>query len=273
MDAKELIRAGRLADARRQLVEEVKASPADSGRRTLLFQVLCFYGEWDKAGRHLDAIAAQDVKAQIGVQVYKNLVHAEKERREVSRLERRPPCLPEPPPYLEMYFAACNMVAEGKIEEAEDLFRKIEDSRPIVSGTINGKTFSGLKDTDTSLAYFLEAIVHDQYVRIPFESIRELSISPPATLFDLLWIPARVTTWEGLTMNCYCPVLYPDSHAQEDDRIKLGRMTDWLPLGGPFSKAVGQHVFEIGDEEIALLDIREAQLKLSDSVGDHENKD
>jgi type VI secretion system protein ImpE len=67
MNSKDLIKAGRLSDARKQLTEEVKAKPGDSGRRTLLFQVLAFYGEWDKAERHLDAIGTQDVAAYIAV--------------------------------------------------------------------------------------------------------------------------------------------------------------------------------------------------------------
>ncbi|HAA04476.1 MAG TPA: virulence protein SciE type, partial [Syntrophobacteraceae bacterium] len=46
MEPKELIRAGRLTEARTLLTEAVKASPADMGLRTLLFQVLVFFGEW-----------------------------------------------------------------------------------------------------------------------------------------------------------------------------------------------------------------------------------
>lgn len=87
MNSKDLIKAGRLSEARKQLVEEVKSSPADLGKRTLLFQVLSFCGEWDKADRHLDAIVTQDSSRQTGVQVYKNLVHAERERMEVVGLK------------------------------------------------------------------------------------------------------------------------------------------------------------------------------------------
>lgn len=211
MNSKDLIKAGRLLEARKQLVEEVKSSPADLGKRTLLFQVLAFCGEWDKADRHLDAIVTQDSSRQTGVQVYKNLIHAERERLEVSRLERRASFLPETPPYLEMYYAAWQKVVEKKTDEAKELFGQIDAQRPVISGTVNGKEFAGFNDTDTFLSLFLEAIVYERYVWIPFESVRELSISPPSTLFDLLWIAARITTWEGLTTNCYLPVLYPDT--------------------------------------------------------------
>jgi len=256
MNARDLIRAGRLSEARTQLTEEVKSAPSDFHRRTLLFQVLCFFGEWDKAERHLEAISAQDLEAEIGVQVYKNLIHAEKERRNVMKLASRPAFVTETPPFLEMYFAAWEKLIGKKTEEAGELYAEIEAKRPLISGTLDGQNFDGFRDLDTFLSFFFEAIVHERYIWIPAESVRELSVSPPKTLFDLLWSTANVTTWDGLSMNCYFPVLYPDSFLHEDDRVKLGRMTEWTSLGGSFFKGMGQHLFQIGEEEIPILEIR-----------------
>ncbi len=261
MDARNLIMAGKLAEARKQLTEEVKAAPADPGKRTLLFQVLSFCGEWDRAERHLDVIVSQEAKSETGVQVYKNILHAEKERFEVAKRLGRPSVLPKTPPYFELYFDALKRLSQGDIEGAASAFDQISAARPAISGTINGKSFEGFEDTDASLSLFLEGIVHDRYVWIPMEAIRELIISEPKTLFDLLWIPAHVTTQEGLSIGCYLNVLYPGSSAHEDDRVKLGRMTDWIPLAGPFFKGVGQHVFQIGEEEMAILEIREVSFK------------
>jgi type VI secretion system protein ImpE len=256
MEAKELIRAGRLSEARNQAIEEVKASPADAGRRTLLFQVHCLCGEWDKAERDLDIIAAMDAKREAGAQVYRNLVSAEKERIEVFRNNLRPSFMPGTPAYIETYYAAREKLAGSKIEEAAALFSQI-DSQTVISGTVNGKSFTGLKDTDIYVSRFLEAFVHERYVWIPFESVRELSVNPPKTLFDLIWAPAVVTTWKGLTLNCFLPVLYAESFLNEDDRIKLGRMTDWENLGSSFEKGMGQHVYQIGEDEVAILEVRE----------------
>ena len=273
MDSKELIRSGKLSEARTQLIEEVKTSPADPGRRTLLFQVQALLGEWDKAERQLDVIAAQGPGSEAGVQTYKNLVNAEKERIEVFRNGRRPSFLPETPSYLEMYEAARQNLAEKKIDEAAKLFSQIDAQEPAISGTVNGKSFTGLKDTDTYLSHFLEAIAHERYVWIPFHSIRELTLTPPKTLFDLIWASAVITTWEGLTLNCFLPVIYAGSFLNEDDRIKLGRMTDWTSLGGAFEKGLGQHVFQIGEEEIALLEIKEMIMNPPASEGNIEQTD
>jgi type VI secretion system protein ImpE len=261
MNSKDFIRAGRLTEARAQLIEEVKSAPSDLAKRTLLFQALSFCGEWDKAERQLDVIATLDPKAETGVQIYKNLIHVEKERTDVLKRNRRPSFLTETPPYLEMYFAAWDKLIEDRIEEAGELYGQIDAQRPMISGTLDEKIFSGFRDIDTFLSFFLEAFVHDRYIWLPFESLRELSLTPPQTLFDLLWTTARITTWEGLSLNCYLPVLYPDSFLHEDDRIRLGKMTDWAPLGGPFAKGMGQHVFQIGKEEVALMDIREVLFK------------
>jgi type VI secretion system protein ImpE len=273
MNPKELIKAGRLPEARKQLTEEVKSSPSNVSSRTLLFQVLSFYGEWAKAEKHLETIATQDSKREIGVQIYKNLIHAEKERPEVLKRNARPSFFPHTPPYLEAYFLAWEKMEKKRFEEAQEIFDQIDENRLLISGTLNGKDFVGFGDTDAFLSFFLEAFIYERYVWIPFESIRELQVSSPKTLFDLLWVEAHVTTWEGLGINCYLPVLYPESFLHEDDRVKLGRMTDWIPLGDSFSKGVGQHVYQVGEEEIAILELKEVRFKIPGAEKGNEKSD
>lgn len=257
MDSKDLIKAGRLSEARRQLTEEVRSAPVDSRKRTLLFQVLAFLGEWEKAERHLEVISAQGVKAETGVQAYKDLIAAEKERKEVLSLRRGPSFMTETPAYMELYFAGLERLAGGEIEEADSIFSRIETYRPRISGTANGQAFTGFTDSDTVLSFFLEVFVHERYVWLPFESLRELTITAPMTLPDLLWSTAQITTWEGLSLNCYIPVIYHGSSLHQDEAVAMGRMTDWLSLGGPFFRGAGQRVFQAGEREIAVLDVRE----------------
>ena len=243
--------------AREQLVADVKTAPANLQVRTLLFQTLVLCGDWDKAERHLDAIVLQDPAAETGVQVYKNLLHAERERLEVMNDGRRPSFLPEAPAYLELCLDAWQQLASGQSAAAKQVFDQIDRQIPLPVGTVNGASFSGFSDTDQFLARFLEIFTFEHYVLVPFESIRELIIDAPKTLFDLIWSSARVTTWGGLNINCYLPVLYPGSFMHSDERVKLGRMTDWHPLGEGFCRGSGQHVYLAGEEEVSLLEIRE----------------
>ncbi|HPI91856.1 MAG TPA: type VI secretion system accessory protein TagJ [Deltaproteobacteria bacterium] len=262
MTAKDLMRAGRLSEARRLLIEEVKSAPTDAGKRTLLFQVLAWGGEWDKAERHLDLISTQDPGRTVGVHDYLDIVRAEKERLKVMALQQQPSFLPEPPAYFTLYMEYLASLQAGSHETAKELIGRIDGLRPQVSGTLNGKPFEGFSDSDARLVAFLEAFVHERYVWIPFESIRELVVYEPKTSFDLIWVTASVTTWAGLSMNCSLPVVYPGSFDHDDEQAKMGRITDWVALGGGFSRAVGQHVFQAGDEDISILDIREVTFRL-----------
>jgi len=258
MNAKDLIKAAKLSDARGQLIEAVKSSPADLRSRTLLFQVLAYSGEWKKARHHLEIIASQDSSQEIGVQVYLNLVQAETDRLEVWQQKRRPSFLPDTPEYFERYETAWLKLVEKNFEEARAVFKELDAQGSEIAGTLNGKNFIGFKDTDSRMSYLIEAFVHELYVWLPLETLRELILPEPKTLFDLLWTSAQITTWEGLTLNCFLPTLYPESFLHEDDQVKLGRMSDWLPLGGGFFKGIGQRVFQVGEEEIGILEIREA---------------
>ena len=267
MRAKELIRTGRLAEARQVLIEEVKASPADSGRRTLLFQVLAQLGEWDKAIRHLDMIAVRDQDRASGVQSCLDAVHAEQERLKVVTLAQTPSVLPEAPAYFDTYLQYLNALKNGNYDQAKALIPEIDAARPAIKGIMNGQDFTGFSETDARLYAFLEAFVHERYVWIPFEAIRELVIFPPRTALDLIWSMASITTWEGLSMNCFLPVVYPESFSHADDRIKTGRMTDWVPLGRGLCRGVGQHVYQIGDGETSLLEIKEVTFMLAEEKG------
>lgn len=272
MEIKELIHAGKLAEARQQLVAAVKASPADSASRTLLFQVLCYLGEWDKAERHLEAIAFQGSEGGGGPLGYRDLVQAEMERLDAINKNQKASFISDPPNYLDLFLQFRTKLAEGNEHEAGELLAKLECLRPALSGTVNDTPFVGFCDTDTTLFPFLEAIAHERYIWVPFESIRELSISEPNSLLDLLWIAARITTWEGLTMNCYLPVLYPNSFLHEDEKNKMGRMTDWKPLAGSYAQGVGQHVFEVGGKDMAILEIHDIIFNFPGNKESHEEK-
>ncbi|MCP4117513.1 MAG: hypothetical protein GY737_19385 [Desulfobacteraceae bacterium] len=256
MNTKKLILNGELTKARQELIQGIKKAPGDPALRTHLFQVLLFLGEWDKALVHLNALLTGDKETRMGHEVYTGLIRAEQERTAVAELSKEPSFLPERPEYADLYFKALEAARQGEPEAAGELYQKVEEAKPLISGFVNKEPFSGFTDTDTLLNGFLEAMEYDRYLWIPFEAIREITVSPPRTLIDLVWAKGSVTTWEGLTMSCFFPVLYPLSHCHSDHRVKMGRMTDWHPLGGPYARASGQHVYRIGERDISLLEIQ-----------------
>ena len=255
MEIKELIQSGNLKKARVHLVEDVKKRPGHIPSRTQLFQILLFYGEWDKAKTHLKVLAAQDQGVAAGCQLYEDLITAEKRRQEVYLLDKEPDFLPKQPAHARIHWKALTALKKGDVKRADQYFEQALQERPLISGTVNGEPFSGFSDTDTTLAGCLEVMEYDRYLWIPHEEIREMTIEPPRTLFDLIWAKGAITTWKGLSLNCLLPVLYPLSHRHGDDRIKMGRMTDWEGMGGTHVRGMGQHVFQVGDKELALFEL------------------
>ncbi|MCL5966160.1 MAG: hypothetical protein M1550_02920 [Deltaproteobacteria bacterium] len=257
MNSMDLIKAGRLGEARAQLVSEVRARPGDGAARTMLFQTLCFLGEWDGAVRHLDAVVAGDAAKDAGAQVYRNLIKAEKEREAVRADGKRPAFFPASPSWLEAYFDAREKLSAGKRKEGLAALEAIAARNAGLAGTLNGKPFKGFQDADPLLFPFIEAFVHDSYLWIPADAVQEMTVDPPAGILDLIWTRGRVAARGGVHIGCCLPALYPGSFRHPDDRVKMGRMTEWVPDEGGLERGAGQHTFLAGEDGVGLLEIRE----------------
>lgn len=263
MNIKDLIKEGKLAEARLNLVSALKNHPGDIAGRTLLFQVLLFLGEWDKAERHLEVLADVDAMMAPTVSLYINLLNCERERAEVTAFRTMPSFLPSTPTYFEAYYSACQQLQDNPDGKGQEIFAAMESQIPQVTGTVNGVEFSGMRNTDDVLAFALEVFAYDRYFWVPFESIREIIVTPPQTLLDLMWISASITTWSGLSMNGFLPVLYPDTWKHDNEQIRMGRMTDWSSPSGGCVRGIGRQVFVFGEQDVSILEFREIQCKLT----------
>lgn len=263
MNIKDLIKEGKLAQARAELVAAIKTHPGDTASRTLLFQVLLFSGEWDKAQRHLETLAALDVKMMAATPLYENLLKGERERLEVASWQTMPSFLPETPTYFEDYYKACQQLQANIDGRGPEIFAAMAAQIPQVTGTVNGTPFSGVRNTDDVLAFALEVFAHDRYFWVPFDTIREIIVTPPQTLLDLMWISASITTWSGLSMNGYLPVLYPNTWKHDNEQVRMGRMTDWFSPSGSCVRGAGQQVFVFGDQALSLLELKDVQCSLA----------
>lgn len=59
MSVQQLFQAGRLDDAIQALNAEVRDNPTDAKRRTFLFELLCFSGDFARAEKQLDILEAK----------------------------------------------------------------------------------------------------------------------------------------------------------------------------------------------------------------------
>lgn len=257
MTAKELLEAGRLSAAIEQLNDDVRSHPTEVRQRTFLFELLCFAGEYQRAARQLDVIEHQDATAEIGVQAYRHILTAEEARNALFSQGRQPRFLFSPPPYVYPHLEAVNQLRQAQPAAAKALLEQAVSTHPRLSGHLDGQAFDDFCDSDAILGPFLEVFVQSDYVWLPLEQIKQLTIPLPTHLRDLLWTPARLEAHSGPVGDVFLPVLYPESCRHDDDRIKLGRLTDWLDGGDGLARGIGQHLFLVGEDGQALLEMRE----------------
>jgi type VI secretion system protein ImpE len=230
MTARELFRAGQLSEAIKSLGAEVRDNPTDPQRRTFLFELLCFAGEFDRAEKHLNILSEGGQNAQLGAMLYFSALHAERLRLEHFKKEGNTPA--------------------PKSERA-------------VSGTLNGLSFESITDADPRMGTRLELFAAGAYLWIPFEHIVSIELEPPKRLRDLLWAPALVRTGPEFKDRelgeVLIPVIYPNSSASTDDSVRLGRETHWQDVEGGDPIPLGQKMFLVDGEEFPLLEIRKLE--------------
>src|SRR5271168_5020037 len=83
MTAKELFQAGKLNEAIEALGVEVRDHPLDVRRRTFLFELLCFKGDYDRAEKHLNILADGSPDSRVGAILYFSALHGERLRQDL----------------------------------------------------------------------------------------------------------------------------------------------------------------------------------------------
>lgn len=230
MNPQELLRAGRLDEAIEALGAELRVEPGDAQRRIFLFELLCFAGAYQRAEKQLDILAQRGPDAAMGTLLYRSALHAEQIRQEMF-VEGRFPSGPAPRP---------------------------------VTGRLNGTPFTSLTDADPRIGARLEVHAAGQYTWIPFEQIASVRMNAPSRLRDLLWAPATVRTspdFQGVELGeVLIPALAPLTWHDDNDAIRLGRVTEWRDLGNGTDGPVGQKLLLVDGEEFPMLELRDLDI-------------
>jgi type VI secretion system protein ImpE len=257
-EAKTILDAGDLAGAIDAATREVRSRPTDATARTLLFELLLFAGEWERALKQLDALARSDAQTEIGAQVYRNNVEALRARERLWADGVEPHFLFEPPPEVDKHLAAIDGWRAGRRAEANSLVGDA-DAGEGLTGRVDGREFKGWRDADDLIGPVLELIISDKYIWLPYAQVTLIEFAPPRRLRDLVWCPVRVETRAGASGEMFVPSLYEGSHRHEDDRIKLGRMTDWEGDEGGPARGLGLRLFFVGKEEKSIFEVRRVE--------------
>jgi type VI secretion system protein ImpE len=231
MNPQELYKAGHLNEAIKALSAELRDNPTDSKRRTFLFELLCFAGEYERADKQLEVLAQAGPASEMGVLLYRSALYAERQRQDV--FDR----------------------GEFPSSQSSD-----EDS-PSRGGTANGKSFTDFSDADPRTGAKLEIFAAGNYLLLPLEYVASIEIPPPKKLRDLIWTPAAVRTtaaFKGTELGeVLLPVLAPFSWRHPEQAVRMGRMTVWeKPEGSEYQIPFGQKMWLVDDEEIPFLELR-----------------
>ncbi len=236
MTARELYQAGRLNEAIQAIGAEVRDHPTDVRRRTFLFELLCFAGEFDRAEKHLNILADSGPDAATGVLIYRAVLHAERQRNELFERKEYPAA---------------------------------SDSE-LASGSWNGEPFESIEDADPRVGPRLEIFAAGQCMWLPLAHIASIQIEPPKRLRDLLWAPAIVHTgpaFKGTELGeVLIPTLSPFSYKNPDDAVKLGRSTVWEERDGE-PLPYGQKTFLVDGEPLPVLELR--MLEITQTEAEH----
>ena len=229
MTPTELYRDGKLREAITALGEELRSNPLDTKRRTFLFELLLFAGEYDRAEKHLDVLAEQSAETAAGSLLYKSALHAERTRAGM--------------------FLGAAIPAEAQ--------------EPAPSGCWNGTEFSEMCDSDPRIGANLEVFLAGSYTWIPMRYITKLEIEPAANLRDLMWIPARLETSSDFRLqdigDVLLPALCPLSSRHRDDSVRLGRESAWELDEGYGEIPFGAKMMQIDGTDVPLLSLRSVE--------------
>jgi type VI secretion system protein ImpE len=221
-----LYREGKLREAIKALGEELRSNPLDAKRRTFLFELLLFAGEFDRAEKQLDLLAGANAEAAAGTLLYRSALHAERTRQSMFANGETPP----------------------HKEEA------------VHNGTWNGNPFSEMSDADPRIGANLEVFLAGSYTWIPIHYLRKLEIQPPANLRDLVWAQARVETSADFRLQelgeVLLPALCPLSSGHADETVQLGRESAWEPDETYGQIPYGLKLMDVDGTDVPLLDVR-----------------
>jgi len=221
-----LYREGKLREAIKALGDELRSNPLDAKRRTFLFELLVFAGEFDRAEKQLDVLAGANAGAAAGTLLYRSALHAERTRQAMF-LNRETPLITD---------------------------------EPVNGGVWNGEAFTEFSDPDPRIGPNLEVFIAGSYTWIPIHYLRKLEIEAPVNLRDLMWAQARVETSSDFRLQelgeVLIPALCPLSFRHADESVNLGRESAWEPDDNDGEIPYGAKTMLIDGVEVPLLKIR-----------------
>ena len=256
----DLYRAGKLQLALDAQLAEVKAHPADAGRRLFLFELAVFAGDDARARRQLDALPpAENPGAAVAVEQYRQCLDAAAARQALFAAGTRPALMDPAPEHVTLRLDALDRLRPATPPRRPTCFARADAAAPPVAGSLNGTPFDRLRDADDRLGPVLEVFARGKYLWVGLDQLDAVVSNPPKFPRDLVWLPAKLMAATGEMGDVFLPALYPGTAGHPDEAVRLGRTTEWDEGDGPVVGR-GAKLFFHGDDALPLLDWRQLEV-------------
>ena len=119
------------------LTQDVRQRPTDTNARSLLAELLCVAGNFERADRLLDAVQHQDMTVAVGVALFRQLIRAEEARQLFYAECRLPEFLSPPNDEDQLYLRALVALKDDQPRQAAELLAEAEAKREPLAGRLD----------------------------------------------------------------------------------------------------------------------------------------
>lgn len=260
----EQLERGDLDGAIEAASEEVRSHPTDTVRRSLLAELLCFAGNFERADRLLDAVQHQDTSVAVGVALFRQLIRAAEARRLFYEECRLPEFLAPPSEEDQLYLRALVAIKDKQPQQAAEFLAEAEARRTPLSGRLDGTAFDDMRDLDDVTATHLDVLTSTgKFYWVPFRAIESIALHKPERQRDLLWRRASLAIGGGPDGEVFLPTIYATTAETDSALARLGRRTDFIGGEGEPMRGIGLRTFLFGDVARSILEIAQVEFEIA----------
>lgn len=243
----------------------LKAKPSDQEARNLYIDLLVLAGDYERADNQCGLAVTFAPDATMGFALLRNELRGMAARNAWFETGAVPE-FPQGPSEIDKLAVKVGIAhREGNGVEAVAELQRLEELRGERAILLNGKRIDDFRDLDDRTPHALEVIMTGgAYLWIDFAKIAELTIEPIARPRDLAFRRAELSLIDGAVAPVLLPAIYHGTGA--DDRLRLGRETEWVEEPTGITTGRGQRSFLAGDDLASFHDTESLETVTADAA-------
>ncbi|MEB2844174.1 nitrogen fixation protein [Rhizobiales bacterium RZME27] len=243
----------------------LKAKPSDQEARNLYIDLLVLAGDYERADNQCGLAVTFAPDATMGFALLRNELRGMAARNAWYE-NGAVPEFPQGPSELDKLAVKVGIAhREGNGAEAVEELQRLEELRGERAILLNGKRIDDFRDLDDRTPHALEVIMTGgAYLWIDFAKIAELTVEPIARPRDLAFRRAELSLIDGAVAPVLLPAIYHSTGT--DDRLRLGRETEWVEEPTGITTGRGQRSFLAGDDLASFHDTESLETVTADAA-------